>query len=275
MIKKDKFNRMKWKTFVIGLSLFLLSCNKNDKESSSCSISIAVGSGTEKKAGITVVKRGNATEGEANKVKDQITQLMKGTSCRVKDLFANKKIIIGVLDNESHDDLESFFAKRKATGYDGVEIIYTDPAGDGNDSGNTRDNETNTNTFCQKIMQIFDYYVADKELDEELTEAYLDIKNSTGVDYNNCEAYGNAAQNPPCPQDSKGAERDEAHPANIDLNPGAVLGKMCEYELDPSKWVPPNEFRGTLNTDYKLTDPAFNKIKTFLKTHFGVSQSVN
>ena len=184
-----------------------------------------------------------------------------------------------MIDNEDHTDIEDFFKSRKDEGYDGVELVYTDKSKDGYEDRNNSDNEATPESAleitCEKTMQIFDYYVADSKLKEKILDAYEDIKGHDGVDYNQCEAYGNAAQDPPCAAGTEGANRDEAHPEDMDLNPGAVLGTICEYQLAPDKanWNPPGEFRGTRGQDYTLDDEAFNEMKSFLKTYFGISSS--
>ncbi len=266
------------------LCVFLTACFGDDKKktigASACSnsVTIDIGDGITPKNGITVVKKGNATEDEANRVKEALKTRIEDASCHIKGLFAKKKVIIGLIDHEGHRDVAGFFKGRKSAGYDAVELVYTDKEVDGNSAGHTSDNEANedevANIACEKMMQIFDYYIADETLDREITEAYLDIKSHTGVNYNNCEAYGNAVQtDPSCEAGDEGSSRDEAHPAGIDLNPGAVLGKICEYQLDPDHWNPPGEFRGILDTNYQLDDEEFDKMKAFLRTHFGITSS--
>ena len=267
-----------FKTIVfLILCLFLVSCNDDDKPKvSSCSsVLIKIGDGTELWKGFTVVKKGAATVEEANIIKTQLENRMKKASCEVKGLFAKKKIIIGLINNETHSAM-SFFEERKDEGYDGIELVYTDKNGDG--TATTDDNETKGSSaldiVCEKMMQIFDYYIATDKLREKINSAYLKIKNHSGVGYDNCAAYGNAAQVPPCPTGTDGAESDDAHPADMDLNPGAVLGKICTYQLDPDNWDPPSEFRGILDTNYDLADDEFNDMKAFLKKYFGVLSNV-
>ena len=279
---------MKIILFMLAMCLLLRCSNLNNVKSNETNetnetcpeINITTGSGTEKRSGITIVKKGTVTTEDEARVLAQVKSFAQKASCESKKLFAAKKIIIGIVDHEEHSEVLGFFANRKTNGYDGLELIYTDPNGDGNGTGQTADNETFKTTTYEKLMQVFAYYVATSSITSELKAAYDDIKKHTGINYDNCAAYANAVQSPPCPQDRDNASdgpgpdedwtRDEVHPAGIDLNPGAVLGKIYEYKIDPENWAPPGEFRGTLETDYNLTDSQFDKMKSFLKKYFGV-----
>ena len=274
--KKSGFRKYVKTIVSLILCVFFVACgDKSSSSSGDCShkVPISVGPGTAGNKGITVVRKGAATQMEADRIKEQITTRISKAACNIKGLYAKKKIIMGLIDNDAHADM-AFFQNRKINGYDGVELIYTDKSSDGNALGNRADNEAEPGSAkritCEKMMQLFDYYIADSALRKEINDAYLDIKGHAGLNYDNCAAYGNAAQIPVCAPGSDGALADPAHPAGMDLNPGAVLGTICAYQLDSAGWVEPGEFLGTLGTDYTLQIAEFDKMKAFLSTYFGI-----
>ncbi|NOH62469.1 histidine ammonia-lyase [Vibrio sp. RE88] len=245
--------------------------------------------------GIYVLSIGpNVSETQRARVQTQINNLASWAHSDVQKQFAQKTLVIGVIEKEpaGSADYETFvlnLAKQVNTssGIDGIELVYTNNGGG---------DETLKNTSYQKMLQLYDYYVDEDALTTqgaEVASAYQEFQRllslqtgATKLEYDPCN-YGNgqlAANTCPAPDD-KGDE-DPIHTVSKDLNPGALLGSMYEYKVDPSLGTYPGELKPSFTatgdvasqdsnaTDNPLnwTHRAFAPLNNFLNSWFFVNK---
>ena len=270
--------------------------------------------------GIYVIKLSSkVTDEQQQRVIKRVTNMMQWAHQDVREQFAAKRIVIGLIEDEAA--LESATGEfvlelndNKGTIIDGIELIYT-AIGD--------EDETLSPTTYQKMMQLYDYYVDGNENSAPgaalsvsyeafkvalvQTKAAADGLGIAYLQYDECN-YGNqqltsnrALGTPnPCMEDgsstdddgndiSKG-KPDMVHSLAANLNPGALLGTVYEYQVEASLNTPAGELlssdgrkfldEGNIGSasDTGLTDkkqlfvswanPAFLPFKQYLDTYF-------
>lgn len=229
--------------------------------------------------GIYVIKLGNAvSNAQQQRVITQAENMMQWAHQDVRDQFATKRIVIGVIENEQslNGPLGEFVLElndKKGTIIDGIELIYTNQGKD----------ETQYPTTYQKLMQVYDYYIdqnTNSASGSELNQAYNQFKqaleamkltaqpkNQEYLTYDECN-YGNkqlgnnrALGTPnPCTEngsttnddgdDISNGKPDSVHTVAANLNPGALLGTVYEYKVDPAKNTPAGELRGSNGSSF-------------------------
>ncbi|OAN19024.1 hypothetical protein A3K86_01210 [Photobacterium jeanii] len=222
--------------------------------------------------GIYVLKVGkNTTDAQQQRVITQVNNLMAWAHEDVRKQFANKRIVLGLMGVDELETSKGEFVlalneqKQKGLTVDGIELVYT-PNEDKKD-------ETTRLTTYQKLLQVYDYYVDGNNNSApgaELTAAYSQFKTAlkavkVSADANKLEYltfdecnYGNqqlgadrALGTPnPCTvidedtkkptstvdgKDISNGKPDMTHTVKLNLNPGALLGSVYEYKIDPSK----------------------------------------
>jgi len=229
--------------------------------------------------GIYVLKIDSAvTAAQQERVRVQIVDFMKKASDDVRKLFNQKRVIIGLLEDDpgpSSDSVADAFVLKLADSMneknstpkvlDAIELVYTNL---------DEKDETLKLTTYQKLIQLFDYYVdgnnnssAGTELQAAfdafklLLSTQASVAPSEYLIHNPCN-YGNGQLvGHPCltdpnydsdgDPDGKG-NRDTTHILSADLNPGAMMGITYEYMRDPSK-VEIGEVKGSNGTAFSNT----------------------
>lgn len=225
--------------------------------------------------GIYVLNIGkNATSVQQKRVIAQVNNMMKWAHDDVRKQFANKRIVIGLMEaadvGERPTPAGEFAMKlneqkQKGLTIDGIELVYIK-----NEDGT--DESTRLTTY-QKLLQVYDYYVDannNSTPGTELTAAYQQFKRALKsakvaadankleyLTFNECN-YGNQqlgadrALGTPSPctvidedtgkptsmvdgEDISNGKPDMTHRVKLNLNPGALLGSLYEYKLDPNK----------------------------------------
>lgn len=273
--------------------------------------------------GVYVIKLGNnVTDAQQQRVMERVKNMMQWAHQDVRDQFAAKRIIIGLLENESAitGTTGEFIIElndQKGTIIDGIELIYIDNEGK---------DETLSSTTYQKLMQLYDYYVdgnANTATGTALGVAYGSFKDAllqtkvaaelqslAYLKYDECN-YGNGqlstvaserALGTPTPcidsEDSSNiianGKPDETHSLAVNLNPGALLGTVYEYQVEADKNTAAGELSGSSHSKFidagklgsgvadGLTDqsklfvswanPAFLPFKQYLDTYFFVNK---
>lgn len=223
--------------------------------------------------GVYVLKIDSAvTTAQQERVRVQVVDFMKKSSDDVRKLFSQKRVIIGLLEDEpdpsSSSVADAFVLKladsmnqRNSTPkvLDAIELVYTNLGGK---------DETLKLTTYQKLVQLFDYYIdgnTNNSAGSELQAAFeafktlLTIQASGGhseyLVHDSCN-YGNGQLNvktctidPDEDPDGTG-KRDPIHSLSADLNPGAMMGVTYEYIRDSSKGEV-GELKGSNGTVFK------------------------
>ncbi|MCG7498273.1 histidine ammonia-lyase [Vibrio sp. Of7-15] len=232
--------------------------------------------------GIYVIKLGNTiNDAQQQRVVNQANNMMQWAHQDVRDQFAAKRIVIGVIENEQslNGPLGEFVLElnnKKGTIIDGIELIYTNQGKD----------ETQYPTTYQKLMQLYDYYIdqnTNSAPGSELNQAYDQFKlalttmkpiaqanNQEYLTYDECN-YGNqqldnnrALGTPnPCTEngstinddgdDISNGKPDSVHTLATNLNPGALLGTVYEYKVDSARNTPAGELRGSNGSSFSDT----------------------
>lgn len=210
-------------------------------------------------AGIYVLALNNTSNDQLSRVEAQVKGFLGNVTDEVKELYKQKTLIIGIIEDtpkgEDSDTSDDMFALSAAfdvqdggtNTIDGIELVYTDIGGA---------DETTTTITYQKLGQLFDYYIDgdnNQSAGSELKEAYevfLNLSDSSSIRYNQCN-YGNGyLMEGTCPDDGEGTKGtiDPIH-LGKDLNPGALVGSLYEYIIDPTKNQVPGELEdGFSNT---------------------------
>ena len=212
----------------------------------------------------------NITQVQQDAVKLQVENLLKWAHDDVRKQFSQKKILIGITEGEpdpsateAHVKFVLALAKNmheSSPNINGLELIYTDLSGV---------DETKSTTTYQKLLQVFDYYVDgdnNTEVGAELTQSYAGFKNlinnkiGTGtpalgyLKYDECN-YGNGqlvagqvihgTDLSKCIDDGQqvNGKLDPTHTIKKNLNPGAFLGLVYEYKVNPANGKFPNELK--------------------------------
>jgi len=268
--------------------------------------------------GIYVIKLGTkVTDAQQQRVIERVTNMMQWAHQDVRDQFAAKRLVIGLIEDEVA--LESATGEfvlelndNKGSIIDGIELIYTAIEGE---------DETLSPTTYQKMMQLYDYYVdgnTNSLPGAALTVSYgafkdVLVQTKTAAEgmgiaylqYDECN-YGNGqlsavaserALGTPTPciddkeeDDISNGKLDEVHSIALNLNPGALLGTVYEYQVEADENTAAGEFSGSDGgkfadegnigsaSDVGLTDkkqlfvswanPAFLPFKQYLDTYF-------
>ncbi|KXO13944.1 hypothetical protein AKG98_6 [Moritella sp. JT01] len=274
--------------------------------------------------GVYVIKLSNkVTDEQQQRVIKRVTNMMQWAHQDVREQFAAKRIVLGLIEDE--DALQTATGEfvielneNKGTIIDGIELIYTNISGK---------DETLSPTTYQKMMQLYDYYIdgntnsaagAALSVSYEAfktalvqTKATADREGIAYLQYDECN-YGNqqltnnrALGTPnPCMKDgsstdddgndiSKG-KPDMVHSLAANLNPGALLGTVYEYQVEANLNTPAGELSASdssafvdegnigSNVAVGLTDqsklfvswanPAFLPFKQYLDTYFFVNK---
>ena len=217
--------------------------------------------------GIYVLKIGSSvTDEQQQRVKVQVTDFISGSHPEVRRLFANKRIVIGLVEKEPdpstlspQDEFILALADsvNQANGLpkvlDGIELVYTNLEDDDGNGNKIYIDETKKLAGYQKLVQLFDYYVDQNQNSapgSELEAAYkeflqiLDDQSNQGypeyLTYDQCN-YGNGqlpantcTVDPDDDPDGTGT-RDPIHTLNANLNMGAIIGMTHDYMKDPTK----------------------------------------
>lgn len=251
--------------------------------------------------GIYVLKLHDNVEDEhVERVVTQVRDLLTRASDDVRKLFAQKRIILGVMESEPEDDSEfnrlaialAENANDGATVIDGIELVYTNI--DGVD-------ETTKATSYQKLIQLFDYYIDQNNTPaatdlilayQEFLEAIAKGGNEAGdneyLAYDKCN-YGNGQlEAGTCAIDEEEdpdgtGTRDMIHTIEADLNPGALFGTVYEYMLNPDINTPAGELSGSKGNSFQdegaigtsadhqqlnWSNPAFKPLAEYLEKWF-------
>jgi len=291
--------------------------------------------------GVYVLKLGSVTDAQQQRVIKRVSNMMQWAHQDVRDQFAGKRIIIGLIENEaalmaSEEEPSAIgkfvmaLNKQKSDGLtiDGIELIYTAIEEDGEEI-----DETMSPTTYQKMMQLYDYYVDGNT--NSLPGAALSVSYNAFKDvllqsktaaegmgiaylqYDEC-SYGNGqlstvaserALGTPTPcktgkendkttddddNDISNGKLDETHSLAVNLNPGALLGTVYEYQIEANLNTAAGELLGSDGNDFVdegnigsasnagLTDkdklfvswanPAFLPLKQYLDTYFFVNK---
>ncbi|OLQ81162.1 histidine ammonia-lyase [Photobacterium proteolyticum] len=227
------------------------------------------------KNGIYVLNIGpNVSSAQQERVITQVNNLLKWAHDDVRKQFAQKRVVIGVIEkepetNEAHNQFVLKLAENmysNAQVLDAIELIYTNIGGK---------DETTSTTAYQKLLQVFDYYVDgdnQAQVGAELTQSYsgfkvlINNKMGTGsqadgyLKYDECN-YGNGQLDSnridgtpnPCTEggsttnddgeDISKGKKDPIHTKPINLNPGALLGSLYEYKVAPANKKYPGELK--------------------------------
>ncbi|MGR5152975.1 histidine ammonia-lyase [Photobacterium swingsii] len=267
--------------------------------------------------GIYVLKIDKATTNEQHqRVITQVKNMMMWAHDDVRKQFANKRTVIGIVEGEAqlNGPLGKFVLalnsqKVKGLTIEGIELIYTNQGKD----------ETLYPTTYQKMMQVYDYYIDDNSnsaAGSELTSAYGEFKRvlkakkseagaAEYLTFNECN-YGNQQlgadravdtpskcilsdpDNPAKPSiddegnDISNGKPDMVHTVKLNLNPGALLGTVYEYKVEPGKNTPAGELKGSKGaafinsgklgkgkaTDVNWANPAFKPLDDFMNKWF-------
>jgi len=123
--------------------------------------------------GIYILKIGSSvTDEQQQRVKVQVTDFISGSHSEVRRLFANKRIVIGLVEKEPdpstlspQDEFILALADsvNQANGLpkvlDGIELVYTNLEDDDGNGNKIYIDETKKLAGYQKLVQLFDYYV--------------------------------------------------------------------------------------------------------------------
>ena len=217
----------------------------------------------------------NITQVQQDAVKLQVENLLKWAHDDVRKQFSQKKILIGITEGEpdpstAHGKFVLALAQNmyaSTPNINGLELIYTDLSGV---------DETKSTTTYQKLLQVFDYYVDgdnNTAVGAELAKSYdgfktlINKKIGTGTQalgylkYDECN-YGNgqlgADRIDGTPSkclssngtsinddgdDISNGKLDSVHTIKKNLNPGAFLGLVYEYKVNPANGKFPNELK--------------------------------
>lgn len=270
--------------------------------------------------GVYVIKlSNNVTDEQQQRVIKRVGNMMQWAHQDVRDQFSAKRIVIGLIEDEDAlmgptGEFVIELNDNKGTIIDGIELVYTSIGGE---------DETLSPTTYQKMMQLYDYYVdgnGNTVTGTALDVAYGSFKDellqsktaadSMGIaylQYDECN-YGNqeltndrALGTPnPCMEDGSSTDDegndisngkpDQIHSLAINLNPGALLGTVYEYQVEADKNTAAGELLGSDGSDFTdagklgsgvadgLTDqsklfvswanPAFLPFKQYLDTYF-------
>ncbi|WCE31426.1 histidine ammonia-lyase [Vibrio sp. SCSIO 43137] len=225
--------------------------------------------------GVYVLKiDSSVSDAQVERVKVQINDFLSNASNDVRNLYNQKRIIIGLLEDEpdpsSGSAADAFVLKladsmNEKSGtpkvLDAIELVYTNLSGK---------DETTGLTSYQKMIQLFDYYIDNNNnsaAGAELQTSYAAFKTLLVVQasggypeylvHDSCN-YGNGQLVPntcsiDVDEDPDGSgKRDPIHTLSVDLNPGAMLGLTYEYMKDPSK-AEIGEVKGSNNTPFSNT----------------------
>ena len=266
--------------------------------------------------GIYVLKVGSTiTDEHHQRVITQATNYTNWASEAVKQQLNQKTLVIGIMESEpTEESPEAEFVitlsqdKKIA---DGVELVYTNIEGV---------DETQRATTYQKLMQLFDYYVDDNKshhLGQGLETAYSSFKqllvdqdaaakviNAEALRFDECP-YGNGqlsliaseralGTDTPCATEdgedpAPNGKVDDIHAiSGVNMNPGALLGLMYEYKVNPAISEGGGELYGSKDSKFKAigqvgsgtldgsandmfiswANPAFAPLNTYLETYF-------
>lgn len=268
--------------------------------------------------GIYVIKlSAKVTDDQQQRVIKRVTNMMQWAHQDVRDQFSAKRIVLGLIEDE--DALQSATGEfvielneHKGTIIDGIELIYTAIEGE---------DETLSPTTYQKMMQLYDYYVdgdSNTATGTALNASYSSFKGvllqakvaAEGMglayleydecNYGNGQLKANRALGTPnlCPDDDgdkvPNGKLDEVHSLAINLNPGALLGTVYEYQVEANLNTAAGELLSSDGLDFTdegnigsasdlgLTDknklfvswanPAFLPFKQYLDTYFFVNK---
>ena len=259
------------------------------------------------------------TDEHHQRVITQATNYTNWASEAVKQQLNQKTLVIGIMESEPTEESQeaefviSLSQDKKIA--DGVELVYTNIEGV---------DETQRATTYQKLMQLFDYYVDDNQshhLGQGLNTAYssfkqllvhqdaaADVINAEALRFDECP-YGNGQLSPIASERALGTETpcmteededpapngrvDEIHAiSGVNMNPGALLGLMYEYKVNPAISEGGGELYGSKGSKFKAigqvgsgtldgsasdrftswANPAFAPLNTYLETHFLVNK---
>lgn len=269
--------------------------------------------------GIYVLKVGSTiTDEQHQRVITQATNFSNWASEDVKQQLNQKTLVIGVIETEPSEENEdstevqfvvTLSQDKKIA--DGVELVYTNIEGV---------DETQRATTYQKLMQLFDYYVDDNKshhLGQSLETAYSSFKqllvdqdaaaqviNAEALRFDECP-YGNGqlsliaseralGTDTPCATEdgedpAPNGKVDDIHAiSGVNMNPGALLGLMYEYKVNPAISEGGGELIGSKDSKFKAigqvgsgtldgsandmfiswANPAFAPLNTYLETYF-------
>ena len=255
------------------------------------------------------------TDEHHQRVITQATNYTNWASEAVKQQLNQKTLVIGIMESEpTEESPEAEFVitlsqdKKIA---DGVELVYTNIEGV---------DETQRATTYQKLMQLFDYYVDDNQnhhLGQGLDAAYLGFKqllviqgsaanliDAEALRFDECP-YGNGqlsliaseralGTDTPCATEdgedpAPNGKVDDIHAiSGVNMNPGALLGLMYEYKVNPAISEGGGELIGSKGSTFKAigqvgsgtldsnpsdmfiswANPAFAPLNTYLETYF-------
>ncbi len=273
--------------------------------------------------GIYVLKVGSTiTDEQHQRVITQATNFSNWASEDVKQQLNQKTLVIGVIETEPSEENEdstevqfvvTLSQDKKIA--DGVELVYTNIE---------NVDETQRATTYQKLMQLFDYYVDDNQnhhLGQGLDAAYLGFKqllvaqgaaanliNAEALRFDECP-YGNGqlstiaseralGTNTPCATEdgedpAPNGKIDDIHAiSGVNMNPGALLGLMYEYKVNPAISEGGGELIGSKGSKFKAigqvgsgtldsnpndmfiswANPAFAPLNEYLQTKFLVNK---
>ncbi|KAA8666245.1 histidine ammonia-lyase [Vibrio gigantis] len=266
--------------------------------------------------GIYVLKvDSTVTDEQQQRVIAQATNFATWASDSVKQQLNHKTFVIGIMMTEPNgpsEEAEFVVTLSQAKQIvDGVELVYTNI--DGTD-------ETERATTYQKLMQLFDYYGDDNQshlLGQGLNSAYSSFKsllqhqdlaastlNVEALRFDECP-YGNGqlsttaseralGTDTPCvteddEEPAPNGQVDEIHEiSGVNLNPGALLGLMYEYKVNPTISEGGGELFGSKGGEFQnigqvgsgeldgnveamfnsWANPAFAPLNIYLDTYF-------
>ncbi|OZS45371.1 hypothetical protein [Photobacterium sanguinicancri] len=271
--------------------------------------------------GIYILKVNKATtDAQQQRVIQRVKNMMEWAHDEVRKQFANKRTVIGIVEGEAqlNGPLGEFVLalnsqKVKGLTIEGIELIYTNQGKD----------ETLYPTTYQKMMQVYDYYIdgnSNSAVGSELTSAYGEFKRilkakkseagaAEYLTFNECN-YGNQQlgadravdtpskcilshpDDPAKPSiddegnDIANGKPDMVHTVKLNLNPGALLGTVYEYKVEPGKNTPAGELKGSKGaaftnsgklgegkaTDVSWASPAFKPLNDFMDKWFFVNK---
>ncbi|BDU35774.1 histidine ammonia-lyase [Vibrio nigripulchritudo] len=253
------------------------------------------------------------TTEQHQRVIKQVENFVKWSHKDVHERFNNKTVVIGVMATEptgqSQEDKFAFALSQATSQVHGLELVFTNKGKD----------ETLSLTTYQKLMQVFDYYVdgnSNTLIGSELNDAYQNFKTKLttykrtadqqsfeALFFNECN-YGNGqlkvdrALGTPTPCIKNGTPHiggvvDHIHgKTQVNLNPGALLGLMYEYKLDPGNNEGGGELVGNLGTTFinqgniasgfypddgskmyvTWANPAFRPLNQYLNKYFFINK---
>lgn len=218
---------------------------------------------------------------QQQRVKVQVSDFISGSHNEVRRLFANKRLVIGLVEGEpdpsnlsANDEFILALADsmNQANGMakvlDGIELVYTNLADDDGKGNVIYIDETKKLAAYQKLIQLFDYYVDENNnsragaeleaaynqflliLDRQSTQGYAEHLVHDPCNYGNGQLPLNSCTVDPDDDPDGSGTRDPIHVLESNLNMGAIIGMSHDYMKDSSKNTT-GELEGSNGTRFK------------------------